>query len=262
RQALVLLAQPLALLRLAQDEQHLVGLERLGDVVVGAPLHRVGRQIVRAVGGHHDDGGAVAAPAQLVEEIEPRRLRHAHVAQKAVHLARLELGQRAARAGDGRHLEPLAGEEHLQHVPQALLVVDHEDPAETVGGLHRSARVYHRVHWPTPMRITANQVTFTRLVAMPFLAILLYGGRTERLIALVIGFFVGLTDYLDGYLARKQGPTVLGGLMDPLADKVFLALVVLPFAQMGLLPWWATAALLLREFLVTALRSSFEVRKR
>src|SRR5262249_16958285 len=54
----------------------------------------------------------------------------------------------------------------------------------------------------------------------------------------------------------------LGGLMDPLADKVFLALVVLPFAQMGLLPWWATAALLLREFLVTALRSSFEVRKR
>lgn len=112
------------------------------------------------------------------------------------------------------------------------------------------------------MRITANQVTFSRLVAMPFLALLLYGGHTERVIALVIGFFVGLTDYLDGYLARKQGPTVLGGLMDPLADKVFLALVVLPFAQLGLLPWWAVAALLLREFLVTALRSSFEARKR
>ena len=112
------------------------------------------------------------------------------------------------------------------------------------------------------MRITANQVTFTRLVAMPFLALLLYGGETERVVALVLGFFVGLTDYLDGYLARRQGPTVLGGLMDPLADKVFLALVVMPFAQLGLLPWWAVAALLLRELLVTALRSSFEVRKR
>jgi cardiolipin synthase len=112
------------------------------------------------------------------------------------------------------------------------------------------------------MRITANQVTFSRLVAMPFLALLLYGGHTQRTIALVIGFFVGLTDYLDGYLARKQGPTVLGGLMDPIADKVFLALAVLPFAQLGLLPWWSAAALLLRELLVTALRSSFELRKR
>ena len=112
------------------------------------------------------------------------------------------------------------------------------------------------------MRVTANQVTFTRLVAMPFLSFLLYGGTTERLVALIIGFFVGLTDYVDGYLARRQGPTVLGGLMDPVADKVFLALVVLPFGQLGLMPWWAVAALLLREFLVTALRSSFEVRKR
>src|SRR5262245_39814624 len=121
---------------------------------------------------------------------------------------------------------------------------------------------YHRVDFPRPMRVTANQVTFTRLVAMPFLAVLLYGGTTERLLALILGFLVGFTDYVDGYLARKQGPTVLGGLMDPIADKVFLALVILPFGQLGLMPWWAVAAVLLREFLVTALRSSFELRKR
>jgi cardiolipin synthase len=114
------------------------------------------------------------------------------------------------------------------------------------------------------VRITANQVTFARLAAIPFLSALLYGGTTARLVALFLGIAVGATDFVDGYLARKYGPTVLGGLMDPIADKVFVAVALLPLVHIddgAWAPWWLAYAILLREFLVTALRSSFELRR-
>jgi CDP-diacylglycerol--glycerol-3-phosphate 3-phosphatidyltransferase len=112
------------------------------------------------------------------------------------------------------------------------------------------------------VRVTANQVTFARLCAIPVLAALLYGGTGARFTALVLGIGVGLTDMLDGYLARKYGPTVLGGLMDPVADKVFVAVVLLVQGDLGWVPWWLVHVVLVREFLITALRSSFEVRHR
>lgn len=111
------------------------------------------------------------------------------------------------------------------------------------------------------MRITANQVTFSRLILMPFLPVLLYGDEKWKIWTVIIGTVVGCTDFVDGYLARKQGPTVLGGLMDPIADKVFIAVGFLPFVQLGWLPWGLAAAIFVREFLITSLRSSYEVRK-
>ena len=112
------------------------------------------------------------------------------------------------------------------------------------------------------MRITANQVTGARLLLMPLLCGLVYADERARLYGVVVGTLIGLTDLLDGWLARKQGPTVLGGLMDPVADKVFVAVCYLPFADRGWAPWWFVAALLVRELTVTALRSSFELRGR
>jgi CDP-diacylglycerol--glycerol-3-phosphate 3-phosphatidyltransferase len=112
------------------------------------------------------------------------------------------------------------------------------------------------------MRVTANQVTFARLLAIPALVALLYGGPAARMTSLLLGIAVGLTDLLDGYLARKYGPTVLGGLMDPIADKVFVAASLLALGDLGWVPWWLVHAVLLREMLVTALRSSFEARRR
>lgn len=112
------------------------------------------------------------------------------------------------------------------------------------------------------MRITANQVTFARLVMMPALCGLIYGGPTARLWAVIIGTVVGCTDFVDGYLARKHGPTVLGGLMDPIADKVFIAVCFIPYADRGWVAWWLVSLLFVRELLVTALRSSFELRQR
>ena len=77
--------------------------------------------------------------------------------------------------------------------------------------------------------ITANQVTLARLIPMPLLSWLIYRGaergyqgNSYMWSALIAGTLIGCTDWIDGLLARKYGPTVLGGLLDPIADKVFI----------------------------------------
>lgn len=113
--------------------------------------------------------------------------------------------------------------------------------------------------------ITANQVTLARLIPMPLLAWLIYegnrlGDNTYWWGALIAGTLIGCTDWVDGMLARKYGPTTLGGLLDPIADKVFIGFAYTPFADSGLVPWWACALMFTREFFITALRSAYEQR--
>jgi cardiolipin synthase len=110
------------------------------------------------------------------------------------------------------------------------------------------------------MRITANQVTIARLIGMPFVAALAYGDEQSRIIAVILGTLIGLTDTVDGYLARKYGVTVLGSLLDPVADKVFIVVCYGCYADLGGIPWWVAAAILSRELGVTVLRSSLELR--
>lgn len=108
--------------------------------------------------------------------------------------------------------------------------------------------------------ITANQVTVLRLLPLPVCAWLLYQGSAGVWTAFGIGMAVACTDFVDGYLARKHGPTVLGALLDPIADKVFISAFLIPLADLGLLPAWAVALLFVREFVVTGIRSAFEQR--
>lgn len=112
-------------------------------------------------------------------------------------------------------------------------------------------------------------VTVARLIPMPLISWLVYEGWHQKLSAddgrylwlgLILGTLIGCTDFVDGYLARKHGPTVFGGLLDPIADKVFIAFAYVPFADVGLVPVWACAFMFVREFLVTALRSAYEQR--
>lgn len=110
---------------------------------------------------------------------------------------------------------------------------------------------------PTKPLITANQVTLARLLSMPLVVWAFYQGETGMWIALIVGIGIGLTDTLDGWLARKHGPTVLGGLMDPIADKVFVAVLYVPFADIGWLPAWVVALVFVRELLVTGLRTAY-----
>jgi CDP-diacylglycerol--glycerol-3-phosphate 3-phosphatidyltransferase len=100
---------------------------------------------------------------------------------------------------------------------------------------------------------------------MPILSWLIYvaaetGNDTYYWGSLIAGTLIGCTDWIDGMLARKYGPTVLGGLLDPIADKVFIAFAYAPFADTGLVPWWACALMFVREFFITALRSAYEQR--
>jgi CDP-diacylglycerol--glycerol-3-phosphate 3-phosphatidyltransferase len=110
------------------------------------------------------------------------------------------------------------------------------------------------------MKITANAVTMTRIVLLPLMAALLYGDLPARLWGLGLLIVLGLTDYLDGYMARKEGPSVLGGLLDPIADKIFVAVLFLPLTDIGIVPLWMAISMFCRDFLVTSLRTSLSLR--
>lgn len=72
---------------------------------------------------------------------------------------------------------------------------------------------------------------------------------------LVLFIVAAVSDWLDGYLARKMGlVTPLGKLMDPLADKILVSAAFVFFTREGLCPVWVTALIIGREFLVTGLR--------
>lgn len=111
------------------------------------------------------------------------------------------------------------------------------------------------------MKITANRVTLVRIALLPIPAAILVWGDTFWIwMATIFAVFLGATDAVDGYLARRDGPTVLGALLDPVADKLFLAAFLLPITAKHHSPLWVVALIFLRELLITALRSSVELR--
>ncbi len=103
-------------------------------------------------------------------------------------------------------------------------------------------------------------VTVLRIVLMPIPAYLLYQGTFELFAALIMIIFLGLTDWLDGIMARREGPSVLGGLLDPIADKIFIAAIFLPLTERGVIPVWMTACIFARDFILTTLRTSLSLR--
>lgn len=106
------------------------------------------------------------------------------------------------------------------------------------------------------MWITANRVTLARILLLPVPTyMLLTEGTTMRLGALALFSLIAATDYVDGMLARKYGATVLGGLLDPIADKMFLVMAYLPLAAIGWVAPWIVYVMFMREFVITTLRS-------
>ncbi len=104
------------------------------------------------------------------------------------------------------------------------------------------------------MRIKANHLTILRIILLPIPYFLIFQGRWQRLIALILIAILGFTDYFDGILARKYGTTALGKLLDPIADKIFVAVLFLPLVTLNILPLWLIWLIFLREFIVTELR--------
>lgn len=118
---------------------------------------------------------------------------------------------------------------------------------------------------PAPKRrwITANQVTVVRILALPFpcWALLMRPADPIMWTAFFFGMVIGATDFVDGWLARRDGPTTLGSLLDPVADKLFMAMLLLPLVAHNECPGWLAGALFVRELLITSLRSSMAVRE-
>jgi len=109
-----------------------------------------------------------------------------------------------------------------------------------------------------------NLLTYGRIVAVPLVVACMYwqdilqGGLWLRWVALVIFITAGITDILDGYVARSWGQqSSFGRMLDPIADKLLVASTLLMLAADGTIRgWslWAAIVILCREILVSGLR--------
>lgn len=107
----------------------------------------------------------------------------------------------------------------------------------------------------------ANLLTFLRmLLVIPFAAMFFVDARWAMTAALAIFVVAGLTDFLDGRVARARGEiSTLGAALDPLADKLLIAAALLLLTRNGFIREWGVIAaliILLRETLVTGLREA------
>ena len=102
----------------------------------------------------------------------------------------------------------------------------------------------------------ANRLTISRLVlTVLFVAMLNSSWPYARTTAFIIFLVAGVTDFVDGEIARRYRiVTNFGKLMDPLVDKVMMAAAFISLVPMGAIPAWAATTVVGREFLITGLR--------
>lgn len=94
-----------------------------------------------------------------------------------------------------------------------------------------------------------NLISILRIVLVVPVTLLLWRERYTE--ALYLFAFAGFSDALDGYLAKRYGWTSwLGGLLDPLADKLLLVACYFTLGWLGLLPVWLVAAVLARDIII------------
>lgn len=102
-----------------------------------------------------------------------------------------------------------------------------------------------------------NALTVLRIFLVPLLVVvLLTRGEGHVYFGVAIFTLAVLTDYLDGFFARRRNEvTRLGILLDPLADKLLIAAALLSLVELGVVPAWVVMIILARELAVTGLRN-------
>jgi CDP-diacylglycerol--glycerol-3-phosphate 3-phosphatidyltransferase len=102
-----------------------------------------------------------------------------------------------------------------------------------------------------------NYISLARILAIPaVVAVMLTDFRGNDLVACVIFVLASLSDWLDGWLARrKRMVTVLGQLLDPTADKLLIASALICLVEIGRVPAWAAIVIIGREIAVTGFRA-------
>jgi hypothetical protein len=126
-QAHILLPQVLPLLGLAQGQQDFVGLERLGDIVVGPALHGFHGRVQVPVGGHHDHRGLHLPALERLQQLQPVHLGHDHVQEDEIEKVGLRQAQRLLPAPGGQDLIPFPLEDQGKHVAHGFFVVDDQN---------------------------------------------------------------------------------------------------------------------------------------
>ena len=107
---------------------------------------------------------------------------------------------------------------------------------------------------------TASKITLARVALIPMYMLFMYlsdmgTNALWKWISLGVFVFASLTDYVDGYIARKYNQVSdFGKFLDPLADKLLTIAAMVIFCEWGMFPSWALMLVLTREFAVTGLR--------
>jgi len=102
-----------------------------------------------------------------------------------------------------------------------------------------------------------NTLTLFRIAAVPLIVILmLYPNRISTWIAAILFSLAAITDYFDGYFARRFGlVSNLGKVMDPVADKLLVSSAFIMLTALGWVPAWMVCIIIGREIAVTGLRN-------
>ena len=105
---------------------------------------------------------------------------------------------------------------------------------------------------------TPNKLTIARMIIVPFLVIFLltgWGGEANRYISLTLFVVASVTDWFDGYLARKNNlVTNFGKFMDPLADKLLVCSAMICMIDLKRLSAWFVIIIIAREYIISGLR--------
>jgi len=110
---------------------------------------------------------------------------------------------------------------------------------------------------PMPFWNVPNTLTVIRIFCVPIIVVLLWAppGPVETQLAFWIFIGAMITDIIDGYLARKWDlVSPVGAYLDPMADKLMVATVLIMLIPLGWVPAWLTVVLLCREIAITGLR--------
>ena len=112
-----------------------------------------------------------------------------------------------------------------------------------------------------PHFITPNFITVARLLFVPVGVYTLFknGGddASWQYISWIVFFILGMSDILDGNLARSRNAiTEFGKFLDPVADKVMIAAAMISLSILDRMPWWITVVILVREIGITFFRLS------
>jgi len=102
-----------------------------------------------------------------------------------------------------------------------------------------------------------TQLTVLRIILTPvFLFLLFYNGLSSKILALIVYIVASITDWYDGYYARKYSTVSTCGIfLDPLADKILVSSAFIAFHILGYIQLWVVIVIVARDFLITGLRS-------